>query len=319
MKNSIEVRPEYKRIKWIDQARGLLFLFVILCHSRLAATWIKNIYEPVFLTGFFFLSGYLYNKKTPSDQMRSIFNGLFMPFLFYCVLCGFIGCIQGHSFQRGINDLIFCILGGDQVWFIPCLMLVEVIYFVTNSLVNRLVDVILVFFAVIIFFVVDRYDVSNGIWCWTVSLYAVGFYALGHVCKQHLLSKNLAIGCWLIYLIGCLALGNLGLLDHIDLHQNHYGTSWAFLLTAVVGCFTFISIMQYVPTNKYLVEFGHYTLFLFPFHALVLRQVMKIFGIVGGSFCSSVLILLITFIVCLLVGRVTYKYFPALGGKKKWL
>ena len=77
-----------KRIDWIDQARGILFIFVIICHSCLASDWLKCIYEPFFLTGFFFISGYLYKDKQLEMKVTSIVNGLFVPFLIYCFIWG---------------------------------------------------------------------------------------------------------------------------------------------------------------------------------------------------------------------------------------
>ncbi len=316
----VEEDKKCKRIEWIDQTRGVLFFFVILCHSCLAVDWLKYLYEPIFLTGFFFLSGYLYKRKEIFEQLRSVFNGLFMPFLIYSVLWGFIGCVQNHSFDKGLNLALVTLAGGDNIWFIPCLIWVELIYIVTDYLTCRYVDIILIAFSCVAFFIVVLSRADNGIWCWTVALYAVGFFAFGDVCKQRLLGRNKAIACMGVYVIGCLVLGCTGCLNQIDLHLNQYGSApWAFLLAATGGCVTFVSVMKYVPVSKYLMEFGNYTLFLFPFHGLVLRQFMKVFGVVGGFFFSSILILLATFITCLLLGRVTYKYLPALGGKKKWL
>ena len=81
-----EIVPQ-KRIEWIDQLRGILFLFVIICHSCLAPPFLKYLYEPIFLTGFFFLSGYLYKDKDLAAKIKSIFNGLVAPFLLYSLLC----------------------------------------------------------------------------------------------------------------------------------------------------------------------------------------------------------------------------------------
>ena len=72
-----EIVPQ-KRIEWIDQLRGILFLFVIICHSRLAPPFLKHLYEPIFLTGFFFLSGYLYKDKDYVGYLRHLYN-TFMP------------------------------------------------------------------------------------------------------------------------------------------------------------------------------------------------------------------------------------------------
>ena len=88
-----EIVPQ-KRIEWIDQLRGILFLFVIICHSRLAPPFLKHLYELIFLTGFFFLSGYLYKDKDIAAKMKSIFNGLVAPFFYIVLLWGAYLCCR---------------------------------------------------------------------------------------------------------------------------------------------------------------------------------------------------------------------------------
>ena len=80
------------RLDWIDQARGVLFIFVMLIHSKTSPSFLTPLYLPFFLTGFFFLSGYLYKDKSLKEKLLSVFNGLFMPFLLYCFVWG------GHNF-----------------------------------------------------------------------------------------------------------------------------------------------------------------------------------------------------------------------------
>lgn len=76
------------RLEWIDQARGVLFIFVILIHSKTAPSFLTSLFLPFFLTGFFFLSGYLYKDKSLKEKFFSVFNGLFMPFLLYSFVWG---------------------------------------------------------------------------------------------------------------------------------------------------------------------------------------------------------------------------------------
>lgn len=85
----------------------------------------------------------------------------------------------------------------------------ELIYIVTDYLTCRYVDIILIAFSCVAFFIVVLSRADNGIWCWTVALYAMGFFAFGDVCKQRLLSRNKAIACMRVYVIGCLVLGVL--------------------------------------------------------------------------------------------------------------
>lgn len=76
--------------------------------------------------------------------------------------------------------------------------------------------------------------------------------------------------------------------------------------------------MQYLPINRYIAEFGTYTLLLFPFHSLVLKLFIKILP-QDIPFFSSGILLLMTIITCFFIGRYTYKYLPILAGKKNFL
>lgn len=310
--------PFQKRIEWIDQTRGILFLFVILCHSKMATDWMKNIYEPIFLTGFFFLSGYLYKKRKIADQLRNIFNRLFIPTLIYSVLWGIIEILLTQSFNQGINTAINTAIGGDYIWFIPCLMLVEIYYTLVNYLSNKYVNIALIFIALISFYIITKLHINRGFWSWDVASYAIGFFALGNIFKPHLLKRRKAITTIFIYLILCIILGSIHLLKDIDMHLNQFNSPLAFLITSILGCIAFTSIMQYLPINRYIAEFGTYTLLLFPFHSLVLKLFIKILP-QDIPFFSSGILLLMTIITCFFIGRYTYKYLPILAGKKNFL
>lgn len=49
-----------KRINWVDVSRGLAFLMVIYYHLPMMDSGVMNFFQPVFLTTFFFISGYLF-------------------------------------------------------------------------------------------------------------------------------------------------------------------------------------------------------------------------------------------------------------------
>lgn len=278
----------------------------------------KNIYEPIFLTGFFFLSGYLYKKRKIADQLRNIINRLFIPTLIYSILWGCIEFLLTQSLNQGINTAINTATGGDYIWFIPCLMLVEIYYTLINCLSNKYVNIALIFIALLSFYIITNLHINRGFWSWDIASYAIGFFALGNIFKSHLLKKKKAITTAFIYLISCIILGSIHLLKDIDMHLNQFTSLSAFLITSILGCIAFTSIMQHLPINKYIAEFGTYTLLLFPFHSLVLKFFTKILP-QDIPFLSSGVLLLMTIITCFFIGRYTYKYLPILAGKKNFL
>lgn len=310
-----------KRIDWIDQARGILFLCVILCHSHLSPNIISYLYKPIFLTGFFFLSGFLYKNKPIKDKLISIFNGLFAPFVLYSIIGGGIAAIESTSVSAGMYVILNNLSGGDFIWFIPCLILVEIFYLILRHYMKSKTDIVIMVFAIIAFFATTNIGLQRGFWTWEVSLFAIGFFALGDFCKKRLLSLKCAIILSAFYLFIAIVCGSLGLLNGIDMHLNKYGSRGVFIPLAVIGCISFVSILRFIPTNKIIVEFGRYTLFMFPFHYMIMSYTMNLvhnLGIVNGRIWGGVS-LLFTFIFCLFVSRYIYKFVPALAGKKKWI
>ena len=234
-----------KRIEWIDQLRGLLFLFVIICHSRLAPPFLKHLYEPIFLTCFFFLSGYLYKDKDIATKMKSIFNGLVAPFLLYSLLLGGISLLQTFDPCVVMDTTVVNLLGGDTIWFIPCLILVEVLYVLISKFLKSKSNAVCIILAVVALFVTSHIHIDFNVWCWQTALFALGFYAYGHILKERLLNRrNTAIGVC-TYIALCIIAGNLGWLDGIDMHKHRYGVPIVFLFLSTIGCVVCVSLIRF--------------------------------------------------------------------------
>lgn len=318
---------ENRRIEWIDMARGILFIFVIICHSRLAPFWLKYIYEPFFLTGFFFLSGYLYKEKSYIEKFKSIFNGLLIPFLFYSIIGGAISLAQSKQLMIALRSISENLYGGDMIWFIPCLILVEISYVFLKFLFRKNGNIFILVISMLGFWATTNFGFSHGFWCWETALFGLCFYAFGDICKKFI-SKTVtgrrditvSIALIFIYIVLCLVLGCLGLLNNIDIHLNHYEHRIVFLCIASIGCYSFIRYVRLLPICSWLEEFGKYTLFLFPFHGLILRNVIKQTSNIGltSNYFQLILSLTFTIFICLFLARYIYKYVPALGGKKQW-
>lgn len=163
-------------------------------------------------------------------------------------------------------------------------------------------------------------ELSRGFWCWETSLFAIGFFSLGHLLKDKLLSLKYSIVLFVIYLACALSLGLTGLLSDIDMHLNHFNNPLAYSVSAVLGCISCVCLMSHLPSFKHLAMFGRYTLFMFPFHIFALRYVMSLYT----TFCNDgifarVGVIIITSILCFIISHFVYKYIPSLGGKKKWI
>lgn len=123
-----------KRINWLDVSRGLAFLMVIYSHLELCDSAIMRYLSPVFLTTFFFVSGYLFKencsfKKVFEQRTRT----LLLPFLMLGTIMILMSQIltfnervpikdefKGLLFQNGENQLL---------WFIAALYIYSVIFY----------------------------------------------------------------------------------------------------------------------------------------------------------------------------------------------
>jgi fucose 4-O-acetylase-like acetyltransferase len=253
--------------------------------------------------------------------MKSIFNGLVAPFLLYSLLLGGISLLQTFDPCVVMDTTVVNLLGGDTIWFIPCLILVEVLYVLISKFLKSKSNAVCIILAVVALFVTSHIHIDFNVWCWQTALFALGFYAYGHILKERLLNRrNTAIGVC-TYIALCIIAGNLGWLDGIDMHKHRYGVPIVFLFLSTIGCVVCVSLIRFLPSAKLLVEFGRYTLFMFPFHSVILRHVLKV--LYKLSKIPDMLLLLlavtITSAICLFAARYIYRYVPALGGKKKWI
>ena len=70
------------RLKWLDIARGLAFLMVIYSHLKYKDDMVMRYFSPMFLTMFFFVSGYLFKENCSFTKvLEQRTRTLLLPFL----------------------------------------------------------------------------------------------------------------------------------------------------------------------------------------------------------------------------------------------
>lgn len=134
-----------KRIVWIDEARGLAMLAILLFHTEMY--YIGNDILPYTmfvenaLALFFFLSGYLFvSSHRPFNlptKMRMIFRRLIIPYLFFTLL---IAIPKGwvHHNQISLLSIFIPIITGKASWFVATLIVAEIYYALIQYLADRL-------------------------------------------------------------------------------------------------------------------------------------------------------------------------------------
>jgi len=139
-----------KRIEYIDIARGIGILLVVLGHNDfgyISPFGYKLIYS-YHMPLFFFLSGYFLNISIPFVEfIKKRFNTLLKPYLFTIFLIYFTSVsFDNMSFATAIRRIIKSLYGAGhyidwvQLWFLPHLFVASLYAFMFFAIIGRWVN-----------------------------------------------------------------------------------------------------------------------------------------------------------------------------------
>ncbi len=137
-----------KRIEYLDIAKGIGILLVVLGHNdfEVISLFVQRLIYSFHMPLFFFLSGYFLNTAVPFfDFFKKRFNSLLKPFLFTIFLIYFTSVsFEKMGFNTAIQRTVKSLYGSGyyldwvQLWFLPHLFAVSLYAFLFITLVSRL-------------------------------------------------------------------------------------------------------------------------------------------------------------------------------------
>jgi fucose 4-O-acetylase-like acetyltransferase len=137
-----------KRIAYLDVARGIGILLVVLGHNDLGALspFLHQVIYSFHIPLFFFLSGYFLNTSIPFREfLGKRFHTVLKPYLFTIFLIYFASVsFEKMGFETALGRILKSLYGSinyidwGQLWFLPHLFAVSLYAFVFISLVDRL-------------------------------------------------------------------------------------------------------------------------------------------------------------------------------------
>lgn len=125
-----------KRIEWVDMARGLSMLAILLFHTEVyygeKDIISYSLYVEDVLATFFILSGYLFLSREKSlnlkHKLHSVARFIVVPYLFFTSII-YIPKELIHGNAINIQNFLYSIFSGEASWFVSSLILSEV-YFI---------------------------------------------------------------------------------------------------------------------------------------------------------------------------------------------
>ncbi len=136
-----------KRIEYIDIARGIGILLVVMGHNdfSLISPFVYQVIYSFHMPLFFFLSGYFLDPSVPFfDFLRKRFNSLLKPYFFTLFLIYFTSVsFEKMSFRTALQRIVKSLYGTGyyidwvQLWFLPHLFVVSLYAFLFFFMLRR--------------------------------------------------------------------------------------------------------------------------------------------------------------------------------------
>lgn len=287
-----------KRIDYIDIARGLGILLVVMGHndfgyiSPFAYKVIYSFHMPL----FFFLSGYFLNASIPFfDYFKKRFSSLLKPYLFTIFLIYFLNVsFEKMSFQTALQRIVKSLYGTGyyidwvQLWFLPHLFVVSLFAFLFLAVFgrgnNRLIrwGALIVTLGLSSLFLDDFYPFTLSVLGRQYELFGLPFsldlvllsgffFLLGSEVRQALSEKVFENIFLLLGAGAAMILMNIFFAPVIDFNTRTYESYLINTVEAVVGIFFVLALSRQIELRTTRIAalfryFGQASLFILLFH-----------------------------------------------------
>ena len=283
-----------KRIEWIDTAKGLGLLLVIIGHLKtpFLASWIYTFHMPL----FFILSGFVFSsdKYTFREFFKKRVNTLVIPY--FCLGMVIFLWYSGIYYFQDRPAVEYGIMLKDflvqkhywTIWFLAALFLTEIIYFGIDYLCKGRLLVSTIVSSIVAFcgFIWYRLGGEGIAWNLDVAVIAQFFFHIGYCLRRNMFVTNYVVDgnylrrvCIILALLVLnVSLGKLCIIlsgESLDMSIGMYGNEICTILSAIAGSLSILGLCSMIH-NRFLNWLGKNTMVVFSWHSRI--------GIVGLGF-----------------------------------
>lgn len=285
------------RIEFIDLAKGVCILLVVLFHSMLVPKCpvVAALRMPLYfvLSGLFFKDyGGLLNlieRKT---------NKLIVPFIFFLIIGAIVWCILNKTivFSLLVQPAYKPVICNTPIWFLMCLFWINVVYCIISLNVRRLVwRAVCVCVVAGVGYLLSVYNIYLPYFM-SSSFTALPFFFIGYLLRKLPLlypSKHEWIN-WpvsLVMLVACSLYAIAFKTPHVAFLQNEYlGNVFEIYLLSValvVGLLLLCKAIKWLPIVSYM---GRYSIMILGLHNLVIYILVRLNATTLTQFIVSALV-----------------------------
>lgn len=329
------------RVGWIDSAKAIGILFVILGHHHKHPLYdyIYTFHMPL----FFFISGMMFyakpdntwlnfTKRKAQTLLIPYFIFSFGLFLVWWLLGRYIdpGILRGYSLSKNFIGIFYAqgqmeyMRWGLEMWFLPCLFLTSISFFFIRNLSIIQQGIVIVICAFVGFLLPNVLPFRLP-WSVDIALVSIGFFWLGCLSKEIIQNVKLSFGTVIVIIL--LLATNLathhlqGL--RIDMYQAIYGNIPLFYLSAISGVLFYVLLARCVPAFSVLTFVGMNSLIIYMLHMrgltvinFILNRVPNV-QIDESSLLGALLLSLLQILILVPAVLIINRFFPFLLGRTR--
>ena len=324
-----QVIESKERKVWLDLLRGTAVLFVIFGHIAKSERLFFSVTSPIKIPLFFMISGYLFGRKLGSAKsfFMSLLRHVVIPWMVLSLLWARIPYEMIRGKWSNIPGLIYDYLSGKELWYMPCCIVAEILFFLLLKLIRNKWILSAVVFGV----AAGGYILSlNGLGDFmlvNVACTSQLFLLLGYLFRENEYSIREKLRIWMVaagtaLYIGLCALSQIYYPDGlIDAHHNKYDNIFLAAAMILVGNLLLFRVAPHLPKLRWLVFVGQNALVFYILHYYIRIGLDKGLSMMKIHLPDNLLGYLIEMlIVCLLLTVVAYligRFIPWAAGKKK--
>ncbi len=252
-----------QRIQWLDVAKGIGIILVILSHCVPYGGFTFKLIFSFHMPLFFFLSGYLFEKSEMKTVLCTKVKRLLVPFIIYMALGLFFTILiptwrEELTVKGIIRDIYLMspdVCNNSSIWFLSCLFLVYIMFngvcLMAEKWNNNMISVVLIVFFGIIGFVMGIPSVMNILpanrlpFALDTAFTAIVFFAVGYVYKKTCYNpQNLKLGLQLLILFGAilLLLGCVMFNGKVNIHSLTFKNPIIYYIGSFAGIMVIIML-----------------------------------------------------------------------------
>ena len=281
-----------QRILWIDYAKAFSICAVVIYHTQMPYPT-KGIFYALCLPFFFFCSGLFANNNTDLSVktfLNNIFKRRICPYIIWSTISIIIGSVEYYFFNHSCINLWTLLYGyiygtsqsiiyNKALWFLPCLCLIECIFYFTTkisrSTIIKVLFILLLWSIGLVNVLINSTILPLGI---GASLIVLPIYALGTYTFKHIKHLQQLSNIWL-FVISLFAFCFIILIYFINpdvkISDNHFGHIELFYLNCICCITIWIclgTLMARFFQNTWFSDLiGQHTLFILGSHLLIFK------------------------------------------------